>query len=311
MNGRTGSALRLSAIVPATDGPAGLARCLAAIRAADEPPDELIVVETASQPGPAAARNEGAGRAGGDVLVFVDADVLPHKDVFRRIRAAFTADPALTALFGSYDASPEAPDAVSGFRNLLHHFVHQSSGGSSGTFWAGLGAVRRDAFARAGGFDATRYREPSIEDIEFGMRLSAAGEQLQLDPALQGTHLKRWTLANMIHTDFSRRGVPWVVLLAGEGAAPTGLNLGWRHRLSAAASLMTVGALLTRRPRAAAAAVGALVTLNAPFYRLLLERRGPSQAAAGVLLHVVHHLTAVSAVPAGLAAHRRHNRNRG
>jgi GT2 family glycosyltransferase len=308
VNGRTGSALRLSAIVPATDEPADLARCLAAIRAADEPPDELIVVETASQPGPAAARNEGADRAGGDVLVFVDADVLPHKDVFRRIRTAFAADPALTALFGSYDASPEAPDAVSGFRNLLHHFVHQSSGGSATTFWAGLGAVRRDAFTRAGGFNATRYREPSIEDIELGMRLFAAGEQLELDPALQGTHLKRWTLANMIHTDFSRRGVPWVVLLADEGAAPTGLNLGWRHRLSAVASLTAAGALIARRPRTAAVAAGALVALNAPFYRLLLERRGPSQAATGVLLHVVHHLTAVSAVPAGLAAHRRHAR---
>src|SRR5712691_8297973 len=100
--------MRLTAIVPATDRPPGLARCLAAIRAADEPPEELIVVETAPRPGPAAARNEGALRAGGDILVFVDADVLPHKDVFRRIRAAFAADPALAGVFGSYDAWPEA-----------------------------------------------------------------------------------------------------------------------------------------------------------------------------------------------------------
>jgi cellulose synthase/poly-beta-1,6-N-acetylglucosamine synthase-like glycosyltransferase len=300
--------MRLSAIVPATDEPPGLARCLAAIRAADDPPEELIVVETAPRPGPAAARNEGAERAGGDVLVFVDADVLPHKDVFRRIRAAFAADPALTAVFGSYDASPEAPDAVSGFRNLLHHFVHQSSPGRAATFWAGLGAVRRDAFTRAGGFDAGRYREPSIEDIELGMRLVASGAQLELDPDLQGTHLKRWTLISMVQTDFSRRGVPWVALLARRGAVPAGLNLGWQHRLSAAASLTAAGALVARRPRGAATAFAALVAINAPFYKLLLKQRGPSQAAAGVLLHVLHHLTAVSAVPAGITAHLRQRR---
>jgi GT2 family glycosyltransferase len=297
--------MRLSAIVPATDGPPTLARCLAAIRTADDPPEELIVVETAPRPGPAAARNEGARRSGGDVLVFVDADVLPHKDAFRRIRAAFAAEPELAAVFGSYDASPEAPDAVSGFRNLLHHSVHQSSGGRAATFWAGLGAVRSEAFTTAGGFDDLRYRVASIEDIELGMRLADAGRQLELDPRLQGTHLKRWTLGSMIQTDFCRRGVPWVALLAGRGSVPTGLNLGWKYRLSAAASFAAAAALVLRRPRAATAAIAALVVMNGQFYGLLLRQRGPAQAAMGVLLHVVHHLTAAAAVPAGIAAHAR------
>ena len=84
----------------------------------------------------------------------MDADVAVHADAFRRIRAAFTADPGLTAVFGSYDDDPPALGAVSGFRNLLHYHVHQSSAGPAGTFWAGLGAVRRDAFAEAGGFDS-------------------------------------------------------------------------------------------------------------------------------------------------------------
>jgi GT2 family glycosyltransferase len=297
--------MRLTVIVPASDTPAGLGRCVAAIRAADDPPDEVIVIEETERPGPAAARNEGALHAGGDILVFVDADVLPHRDAFTRIRAAFDADPALTAMFGSYDASPEAGDAVSGFRNLLHHFVHQSSPGRAATFWAGLGAIRREAFANAGGFDDLRYRESSIEDIELGMRLSAAGERLELDPRLQGTHLKRWTLATMVRTDFSRRGVPWVALLARQGSVSTGLNLGWRHRLSAAASLAAVGAVAARRPRGATVALGALVALNVPFYKLLLRQRGPAQTATGVVLHVVHHLTAAAAVPAGLASHAR------
>ena len=57
---------------------------------------------------------------------------------------------------------------MAAFRNLLHHTVHCRSQGEVGSFWAGLGAVRRSAFETAGGFDAERYPEPSIEDIELG-----------------------------------------------------------------------------------------------------------------------------------------------
>ena len=87
----------LSAIVPATNAPPTLAACLVAIEAAAEPPDEVIVAERASAPGPAAARNEGADRAGGDVLVFVDADVVVHRDAFARIRRAFADDDRVPA----------------------------------------------------------------------------------------------------------------------------------------------------------------------------------------------------------------------
>jgi GT2 family glycosyltransferase len=300
--------VRLSAIIPATDRPEHLDRVLAAVRAADEPPEEILVIDDAPRPGPAAARNSGAERADGDILVFVDSDVLPHRDAFRRIRTAFLHEPQLTAVFGSYDDSPVATGVVSGFRNLLHHYVHQQSGGEATTFWAGLGAIRRDAFDRAGGFDADRYRRASIEDIELGMRLAAAGARMQLDPALQGTHLKRWTLRSMVRTDLHGRGVPWVALLARETAAPTGLNLGWRHRLSAAASIALVTSLAARRPRQATLALGALVALNADFYALLLKRRGPAHAAAGVGLHALHHLTGAAAVPLGLFEHARERR---
>jgi len=294
---------RLSAIVPATDRPATLARCVAAIGAAADPPEEVVVVDEAAARGPAAARNEGAARATGDLLVFVDADVVPHRDAFQRIRATFERDPGLTAVFGSYDDAPADPGVVSGFRNLLHHHVHHAGAGPAETFWAGLGAVRRDAFLAAGGFDADRYRFPAIEDVELGDRLAAGGARIELDPAVRGTHLKAWTLAGMVRTDFVARGIPWVELLLAGGRHSTALNLGWRHRASAAAALACLLGIAGRRPRRAAAAAIALVALNRGFYALLLRERGPAQALAGVGLHVVHHATAVAAVPVGVARH--------
>src|SRR5437588_11392284 len=96
----------LSVVIPATDRRATLDRALAAVERAASAPEEVIVVDRPFRLGPAAARNIGSRRATGDVLVFIDADVEVHQDVFDRVRAAFDRDPGLTALFGSYDDDP-------------------------------------------------------------------------------------------------------------------------------------------------------------------------------------------------------------
>ncbi|MET0894984.1 MAG: glycosyltransferase [Acidimicrobiia bacterium] len=292
----------LTVIVPATDEPATLKRCLAAIAAADDAPDEIIVVDQPTTLSASAARNVGVAGASTDVVVFVDSDVVVHADVFRRIRTTFANDPELDAVYGSYDDAPGAPGAVSRFRNLLHHHVHQMSAGPADTFWTGLGAVRRTSFDAAGGFDAVRYPHPSIEDIEFGRRLDASGGRILLDPEIQGTHLKAWTLRSMVWTDLARRAIPWVALEWRSRSLSPALNLGWSHRISAVLCVVGAIALLTRVWMLAAVALVTLVTVNHRFYGLLVRRLGIVRAGAGVLLHVVHHLVAVLAVPIGIAA---------
>jgi hypothetical protein len=290
---------RLSAIVPATNRPPTLDACLAALERAG--PDELIVVREPEEAGPAAARNVGAARATGDVLVFVDADVLVHDDALERIRAAMDARPELVGVLGSYDDRVVTRGVVAGFRNLLHHVVHQRSAGPAATFWAGLGAVRSDAFATAGGFDAGRYPRPSIEDIELGGRLAALGP-LELDPAVQGTHCKEWTLGSMVATDVLHRGIPWVELMVERGEVPSTLNLGARERASAVAGLAAALGAVRRRPGLAVAALGAQVALNHDLYGLLRRRLGVRGAIAGAGVHVVHHACAAASVPAGVAS---------
>jgi hypothetical protein len=294
------SPVRLTAIVPATNRPATLGPCLAAIRDAAAAPEQVIVVDDPSIRHPALARNAGARQATGNVLVFVDADVTVHPDAFTRIRRSFEADPALVALFGSYDDAPAAPGVVSVFRNLLHHHVHHSEAGPASTFWAGLGAMRRDAFEAAGGFTVH-----PIEDIELGMRLSKSGARILLDPTVQGTHLKEWSLYSMLRTDLLVRGIPWVgLLLQYRGSASTSaLNLGWRHRLSALACLALVAAVPLRSVWILVVALALLVVLNFSFYRLLVRRQGLPRAVGGVGLHVLHQLVAVAAVPLGILAH--------
>lgn len=299
----------LSVVVPATDVPRTLPRCRAALAsatAAVASPVEIVEVTTPSELSASGARNAGVARSSGDVIVFVDADVEIHPDALARIHDAFDADPDLTALFGSYDDAPADPSTVSAFRNLLHHHVHHRNPGPADTFWTGLGAIRRSAFLATGGFDEVRYPYPSIEDIELGSRVVRDGGRIELDPRIQGTHLKMWTLRSMVHTDFARRALPWIALQMRDQRVSSSLNLSWRHRSSAAASaLLVVAAVIAfwHVPVAAAVAVGSLaliVSLNAGLYRLLASRLGLLRGGVGIGLHVVHHLVAVAALPVGV-----------
>ena len=294
----------LAVVIPATDDPPTLDRCLAAITAATDPPAEIIVVRTPWGAGPAEARNTGTLKTDADIVVFIDSDVVIQPDVFTRIREAFALDDDLAAVFGSYDDLVASGEIVAGFRNLLHHTVHQRSAGDVRSFWAGLGAVRRTVFDDVGGFDADRYPHPSIEDIELGRRLGEKG-RIVLDPELQGTHLKRWTLASMVRTDFSRRGVPWVALLVEQRGIPATLNLGARERGSAVAAVAVAYGLVRRRPVVAAAGLLAGAVLNGDLVSLLYKRLGVRGAIAGVGLHILHQLTAVAAVPVGVTMARR------
>jgi glycosyltransferase involved in cell wall biosynthesis len=299
---------RVAAVVPATDSPPTLAACLEALEATAEPPEQVIVVSDPSGLGPAAARNRGAARAMCELLVFVDSDVAVHRDVFVRIRQTFAQNPSVAALFGAYDDDPAEPDLVSGFRNLLHHHVHTEAAGPASTFWAGLGAIRAEVFEELGGFDERRYPLPSIEDIELGARLHARGYVVLLDPGIQGKHLKRWTLASMIRTDFSSRGIPWAELVLARESDAGALNLGLRHRLSALASVSLLVSLGLRRYRVAGVSAAAFAALNRDFYVLFARRRGAVHAGGGFVLHVTHSLTGTAAA---VVAGWRHARRRG
>lgn len=242
----------LSVVIPVYNGAGQLHRCLEGLRrsafsnyevivvddcSTDDTPEVIamhgaLTVRTPRTLGPAGARNWGVEYARAGIVVFVDADVMLPCNALGMIAETFAKDAGLAAVFGSYDEEPAWEDFLSQYKNLMHGYVHQDSKEQAATFWAGCGAVRKEVFLAYGGFDANRYREPSIEDIELGYRLARGGEKIRLDKRIRVKHLKRWTLFRLLKADIFCRAVPWTTLIFETRCLPRDLNLSSGARVS-------------------------------------------------------------------------------
>jgi len=287
----------ISLIIPVRNGGEKFKQCLASVRQTDPAPLEIIVVDGGTDDserfaeaagakvmtipvanGPAHARNLGGRAAKGDLLFFIDADVVIASNAIDQIAAAFMQDADLTALIGSYDDAPAETNFLSQYRNLFHHYVHQTGNEEASTFWGACGAVRREIFLNAGGFDE-KYRQPCIEDIELGYRLKRAGHRIRLLKTLQVKHLKRWEFFSMLKTDFFQRALPWTELILRERELVNDLNLKASNRLSVASvyGLLGASAISFRWPALAGLAalfIALLLALNAPLYQFFWRQRG-------------------------------------
>jgi hypothetical protein len=310
--------LRLSIIVPAYNHRGDLQQCVAALSAAAGTNSEIIVVDDGSteelrsvvtdsgtdvlrlsrNSGPSSARNLGARHARGDILLFVDSDLVVAPGAVNALIQRLEADPTVAAAFGSYDNHPQAKGVVSQYRNLLHHYVHQTGNVEASTFWAGFGAIRRSVFEAVGGFDEKRFPR-CIEDIELGGRLRRAVHRIILAKDIQGTHLKRWTLRSVIKTDVCCRAIPWTRLIMEQKQAPDDLNLKAGQRASVALvglaclflalSIVFASVRFPALEMSATALLG-VIALNRKLYGFFIHERGLLFAFAAIPLHILYFL---------------------
>jgi len=313
----------ISVIVPVHNGLQVIGRCLEALRLSTYPNFEVLVVDDCSTDatpqivkhfrvqclttprkiGPAGARNLGAKHCIGDILAFVDADVVLPPEALGIMAEAFVRDPRLAAVFGSYDDEPACRTFISQYKNLLHHYVHQSSPEQASTFWAGCGAVRKRIFQIVGGFDETTYTTSSVEDIALGLELTTRGEPIRLERRLTVKHLKQWTVSSLLRIDIFGRAVPWTRLILKSGQVPRTLNLTYRSRISAVLVGVLVGICLSllafasvRRNLLSSAMFGVAITsavllmLNCDIYRFFWRKRGLLFAARAIAVHWAYYL---------------------
>lgn len=141
--------------------------------------------------GPAAARNLGMEKAGGDTIIFIDSDLVVTENFLQAHAEALTqADSDRVFTYGrvintcNFDNPTSEPYKVTDF--------------SAAYFATGNVAISRHWLAKAGLFD-TRFQLYGWEDLELGVRLKQLGLKLIKCPDAVGYH---W------HPPFSLSQIP-------------------------------------------------------------------------------------------------------
>lgn len=234
---------KISVIIPVHNGAANISDCLSALLKSTFKDFEVIVVNDGSRDatedlvktfpvrllslpqsiGAAGARNYGAEKARGRFLFFTDSDITIQPDTLQKIYSVLTSDKGYHAVIGSYTKQTPIKSFFPVFKNYCHHFTHQKSLEEALTFWTGCGAIGRDIFLKQKGF-AESYTSASIEDIEFGYRLSKQGYCIRLEKSIQVTHLKHYTFLSLIRSDVLNRAVPWTRLMLQSHTFQSDLN---------------------------------------------------------------------------------------
>lgn len=261
---------------------------------------EAKIIELKTKSGAANARNVGVQSATGKIILFVDADVVVKTDTIKELRRIFSENSTFSAVFGSYDNSPESSDFFSQYRNLMHHFFHQTGSREAETFWSGFGAIKRQVFLNVGGFDAEKFEIPAIEDIELGYRLREAGHRILLVPEWQAKHLKRWTFYSILRTDFWQRAVPWTEMILLKPQIKHELNAKTSQKISAVFSgvfLLSLAAITWKWKFVFAALVSLLLVIgiNKDFYLFFLRRKGFIFTLGVLPMHLLYFLYSTAA----------------
>ena len=214
--------VRFSVIIPNHNGNRTLAEVLDSIFRGGDSSLEVIVIDDASTDGSpaiaekypvhliehracrgaASARNAGAEAAAGEILVFIDNDVVIPSGTFQVLETHFN-NPEISAVIGLLRPITRYKNLYSQYKNFYMHYTYMKLPEEVTVFYTSIAAIRRDAFRQCGGFDGS-YRAATIEDMEFGIRVTEKGYRILIDKTLQVDHIRHYTLPTLLKTGFRR-----------------------------------------------------------------------------------------------------------
>jgi cellulose synthase/poly-beta-1,6-N-acetylglucosamine synthase-like glycosyltransferase len=195
----------ISVVVPHKPGLAEV-RVLKALESVDYPRDryEVIVAEGYH---PSKQRNQAVAVARGDIVMFFDDDVQPDAKIFRRVVEGFEAFPEAAVVGGPSVIPPTDNFWQQCFARVFRSRVtmgrsiarYESKGERRATNESELIlcnlAMRREVFAKVGGFDERLWPN---EENELFDRLQRHGHQLLYDPQAMVHRSQRPNLAAFI-----------------------------------------------------------------------------------------------------------------
>ena len=249
--------------------------------------------------GAAAARNRGAQVAKGDILLFIDADVIVARDTLTGFCAVFK-DGSADAVVGVYGRAKNFSNPSSVYKNL---FLHFSQDNDSARFWSGCAAVKKEVFFRCGGFDEN-IKGALVEDTAFGYALLEANCKIKIQRDIRVLHNHCYTLVGLYRNEFSKT-VEWVKLLMRHD---TRIKTGgyYLNRTNVLSLMCVAGGIVSLLFSAMLGfPLGFLLifclfvffaALNGRFYALLVKEAGPKYILLGPLLNILSYVAAITGI---------------
>lgn len=154
--------------------------------------------------GPAVARNKGAQQARHPFVLFLDADIVVTRQSIELIRESlelYSHRSDIAGVLGSYSEVIPWDDFLTNFKNLAICFLYKSTDTLSPFLHTPIFCIRREILDSVGGFDP---RLRTAEDFFLGILLGTQGFYFVIDRALEGVHLKRYSLATILREDWRR-----------------------------------------------------------------------------------------------------------
>lgn len=203
--------MTISAVVPTYGRDEVLVETIAALVALEDPPDEIVIVDQTprhadavetrlaewrdegrivwrrrARPSIPAAMNDGLLAARGDVVLYLDDDIVPGERLVAAHRAAHGRSAATEIVAGQVLQPGESPEALAGarfgFRSSVAQAVKEFMGGN-------FSVVRRRAVEWRG-FDENFVGAAYRFERDFATRALAAGAAIWFEPAASLRHLR-------------------------------------------------------------------------------------------------------------------------
>jgi glycosyltransferase involved in cell wall biosynthesis len=174
---------------------------VALIRSRIEGKDNYTLSEQPLNRGAASARNVGARMAKGDILMFIDSDIMISEDTVKKVADFFDKHKDADAVVGLPDSENSFSNWASQHFNLRIHFNYINLPDRIGHLYTSICAVKKQAFDSVEGFNEQMMSE---EDPELGFRLSDAGYVIYTDKTLSVNHFKYISFWGLLMNDFKR-----------------------------------------------------------------------------------------------------------